>query len=161
MSKPSAQTGKVDAKVLVLGCLLLLALGGVYLSYRLTHAPARPSSRSAAATDLAPAGLAELDRLITAVDTRLKEGQRIVTADWASPVAAAAPKAQPTAASREETVLKLRGVAQNGAQPIAFINEATVGLGESILGYTVSEIRADGITLVDGQGRKHVLPLYE
>lgn len=161
MNKPSARVGKVDVKVLLLGGLLALALGGVYFSYRITNAPTRPSPSGAPVSVVAPVGLSELDRLTVAVENRLKANEQRISADWASPVAAAAPKAKAAPVGREETVLRLRGVAQGGVQPLAFINEATVGLGESIMGFTVTEIRADGVTMVDGQGRKHVLPLYE
>lgn len=162
MKKPTPQAGKTDAKVLGLGALLLVALGGVFVSYRLTNAPRSPVMRTAAAGGVAQPALEDMDRLLAAVENRIRSDGTAVQTDWAEPVVPAAPAARaPLAAASEAAVLKLRGVVRGGAQPMAFINETTVGLGEVVEGYKLTEIREDGVTLVDGQGRQHVLPLYE
>ncbi len=97
------------------------------------------------------------------VEARLLEDAEPVRTDWAevaAPVARVIKNAESSAA-KEIPTFKLRGVVHGGPQAMAFINETTVGLGETILGSRVIAITNDSVTLVDGQGKQHVLSLYE
>lgn len=160
MNKPTSETGKMDPKVLGLGVLLVLALGGVYVSWRLSNPSRGPSIRSTTVGTAAVAPAAEeVGRLIQSVESRLQEDARPLPADWPAtvmPTVSAKPKtSQPTA------TLKLRGIARDGRQPMAFINDTTLGVGESVDGFTLMEIADESVTLVDGRGMKHVVRLYE
>ena len=140
MSSVVEQKGKMDAKTIGLAVLLVAALGGVYFSYRMTNAP-----------------------VTVGVEARLQEDAEPVRTDWAevaAPVARVIKNAE-ASATKEVPTFKLRGVVHGGTQAMAFINETTVGLGETILGSRVIAITNDSVTLVDGQGKQHVLSLYE
>jgi type II secretory pathway component PulC len=163
MSRTGEQKGKMDAKTIGLAVLLLAALGGVYFSYRMTNAPVTVSADGTLISQAQNASLETADRLMKSVEARLQEDAQRVPTDWAE---VAAPIAQEhksvvASAAKEAPTFKLRGVVHGGAQAMAFINETTVGLGETILGSRVIAITNDSVTLVDGQGKQHVLSLYE
>ena len=157
MKISTAQAGKVDVKVIGLGAALVIALGGVYFSWRMTNPPPRaPQSVSAAQSQAVQDD--EVDRLLASVASRLQEDAVNIDTDWPS---ADAPVVVARAAeAKPEAVLKLRGGVQ-GAQAMAFINDSTVGVGETVEGYTVESIQAESVTVVDGRGRRQVLSLYE
>ena len=163
MSNPSETKGKMDPKAAGLAVLLVAALGGVYFSYRMTNAPVSVGATGPVAAQAQAASLEAADRLMKSVEARLLEDAQPVLADWvevAAPVARVIKSAE-ASASKEAPTFKLRGVVHGGAQAMAFINETTVGLGETILGSRVIAITNDSVTLVDGQGKQHVLSLYE
>ena len=153
MSSVVEQKGKMDAKTIGLAVLLVAALGGVYFSYRMTNAPVTVSV----------AGAVTAQAQTASVEARLQEDAEPVRTDWAevaAPVARVIKNAE-ASATKEVPTFKLRGVVHGGTQAMAFINETTVGLGETILGSRVIAITNDSVTLVDGQGKQHVLSLYE
>ncbi len=157
MKESTARSGKIDAKVIGLGAALVIALGGVYISWRLSNPPARPPV-SVPAEERQSVQDGEVDRLLASVEARLQQDAAVIATDWPS---AAAPVVVARAAEvKSEAVLKLRGVVQ-GEQFMAFINDSTVGVGETVAGYTVESIQAESVTVVDGRGRKQVLLLYE
>lgn len=163
MSSVVEQKGKMDAKTIGLAVLLVAALGGVYFSYRMTNAPVTVSVAGAVTAQAQTASLEAADRLMKSVEARLQEDAEPVRTDWAevaAPVARVIKNAE-ASATKEVPTFKLRGVVHGGTQAMAFINETTVGLGETILGSRVIAITNDSVTLVDGQGKQHVLSLYE
>lgn len=157
------KSGKADPKAIGLAVLLVAALGGVFFSYRMTNAPVEAPSTGPAEVQKQAADFATVDRLMNSVENRLKEDAEKVRTDWAVAAAPVAPVVKtPEAKGKTEIpTFKLRGVVNGGAQPMAFINETTVGLGETILGARVTAITNDSVTLVDAQGKQQVLSLYE
>ena len=139
------------AKVAVLGLFLLIALGGVYYSWSRSQAPSAPAVMDVQQLAHSPVG-PEVDQLIQSVEARLREDAKFINlADWHTPAAVAS---APTRAEIAPVSFKLKGVAMNGDQSIAFINEKVVGLGEQVDGYTLAEINPDRVVLTDARGRR-------
>ena len=163
MKKITHKAGKTDPKALGMAVLLVAALGGVYFSYRMTNAPGTAKSFGPTTSQAQVTSFEAMDRLIKSIETHLQEDAEKVRTDWVVAAAPVAPvvKTPSAVAKTEDPTFKLRGVVNGGQQPIAFINETTVGLGETILGSRVKAITNDSVTLVDGQGKEHVLSLYQ
>lgn len=163
MNNMNDKPGKTDPKTLGLAVLLAAALGGVYFSYRMTHASVSVTTTGPTTLQAQSGSLEFADRLMKSVETRLQEDAEKVRADWVVAAAPVATVIKTSVADKEigNPTFKLRGVVNGGRQPMAFINETTVGLGETILGSRVTAISDDQVTLVDGQGKQNVLFLYE
>ena len=59
-----------------------------------------------------------------------------------------------------KAAFKLKGVARDSQQPVAFIDDRTVGLGEEVAGYKLVEIGVESVTLLDPDGQRHEVKLY-
>ena len=155
------KTGKMDPRVPVLAGVLVLALVGVGVSWKLNQAPAAPEAAGsdAPAAGPSPAGgtlaqmSAEAARLIAAVQAGLAADAQAVAADWPAWVA---PKAAPAAAAAKpaDRVFRLRGMIHGGDRPTAFLDDKVLLVGEEIDGYTLEEIATDHVVLVDPRGKR-------
>lgn len=76
------------------------------------------------------------------------------TAD--DPATAVGPAPEPP-----KPAFKLQGVAWNPLTPLAIVNKRTVGVGETVDGFRVDRITADGVVLVGPDGEPMELRLYE
>lgn len=157
MKKSATTAGKMDPRVPMLAAVLGLALLGVGISWRMNQdsparAPASPAANSAEQMSQ------EADRLLAEVQVRLAEDAKPVATDWP---AVEVPKMAATAAFAQpaEMAFRLRGVVRGGTQPVAFLDDKTLMVGEKIEGYTLTAIAEDRVTLVDSRGRKHELVL--
>lgn len=56
--------------------------------------------------------------------------------------------------------LRLYGVVQKAANPLALTDQGVKGIGETVDGGTIAAIDADSVTVVDGKGQRHVVRLY-
>jgi hypothetical protein len=156
MKTKADKPGKVEPKVLLLAAGLVLALFLVGLSWRMSQAPASSSGSVVAATTSAEQMSQETARLLSAVHAAQAEDAKAIETSW--PVAEAPKVAAPAAKPTEQT-FHLRGVVRGGSQPVVFLDDKTLMVGDEIEGYVLTEIAADHVTLVDPQGRKHALSL--
>ena len=147
-----------DPKVWMLGGVLALALVGVVLSWQFSRKADRAPAESAPATILVSELTTQADQLAKSVQSRLLADADAIDVSWPAAVVPA-PAARPRAAQAEQ-MFRLRGVARDGARPVAFLDDFTVGLGEEVQGYKLVEIADESVTLVDERGRKHVVQLY-
>jgi type II secretory pathway component PulC len=157
MSKEAPKPSSIRS-VALLAILLVIALGAVVFSWRRTHAPAPSASPAGSPADVSGSALAqEAERLSKSVRARLDADAVAVDVSW-RPAAAPAPVAVKADVGRES--FKLKGVARDGTQPVAFIDDRTVGLGEEIEGYRLIEIGNESVTFLDPKGRRYVIGLY-
>ena len=156
------KSGKMDPRVPALAGVLVLALVGVGVSWKLNQAPAAPEATvpdapSATVPSSAGGPMAQMSeeaaRLIAAVQAGLAADAQAVAADWPAWVA---PKAAPAAAAAKpaDRVFRLRGMIHGGDRPTAFLDDKVLLVGEEIDGYTLEEIAADHVVLVDPRGKK-------
>lgn len=159
MTASILKAGKTDPKVLVLGGVLALALAGVGFSWHLTRAPAGPAPAAATpAAVLAPDLQEQASQLAQSVQSRLLADADAIDVSW--PAAAAPAPVTRARVVQAEVTFRLRGIARDGSQPVAFLDDRTLGLGESIDGFKLVEIADESVTLQDERGRKHVVRLY-
>ncbi len=149
------------AKVLLLAALLALAVGGVVLSWRWSQGsgPVFSSGSSGAATSPLAS---EVEKLAKSVRDRLAQDAEQLDVGW-RPAAAPAPMPVAQASGRAEAGragFKLKGIARDGTQPVAFIDNRTVGLGEEVEGYKLIEIGDESVTFLDPRGKRYVVGLY-
>ena len=154
------KTGKMDPRVPVLAGVLVLALVGVGVSWKLNQAPAAPEATApdapAAAASSAGGTMAQMSeeaaRLMAAVHAGLAADAQAVAAEWPAWVA---PKAAPAAAAKPaDRVFRLRGMIHGGDRPTAFLDDKVLLVGEEIDGYTLEEIATDHVVLVDPRGKR-------
>ena len=155
------KTGKMDPRVPVLAGVLALALVGVGVSWKLNQVPAAPEATAPDAPAVAASSAggtlaqmsAEAARLIAAVQAGLAADAQAVAADWPAWVT---PKAAPAAAAAKpaDRVFRLRGMIHGGDRPTAFLDDKVLLVGEEIDGYTLEEIAADHVVLVDPRGKR-------
>ena len=158
------KSGKMDPRVPVLAGVLVLALVGVGVSWKLNQAPAAPEATApdapAAAASSAGGTMAQMSeeaaRLMAAVQAGLAADAQAVAADWPTWVA---PKAAPAAAAAKpaDRAFRLRGMIHGGDRPTAFVDDKVLLVGEEIDGYTLEEIAADHVVLVDPRGKQIAL----
>lgn len=151
----------------MLAALLAVAMGAVIFSWRQTHSPppdagANPGVHVGAVED----NLAEVDRLAASVQTQVEaRAERLDVRAWPAkvvmPTVPADPVADPVAEVPERKVLRLKGIARVGEQAVAFVNDSTLSVGETLDGYEVAEIGPEHVVLKDGTGETITLRLYE
>ena len=147
--------GRLDPKVPLLALLLVLAVGAAGISWRRAH---RPAVADPARGSASLAGrLEELDQLMKAVQDRLQHDAEPLDPSWPVAKVVVAPRAADP--ERAGQALCLRGIARSGAQAVAFINEQTLAVGETLEGFTLLEIGNERVTLVDGRGHQQHLSL--
>lgn len=151
----------------MLAALLAVAMGAVIFSWRQTHAPP-PAVASNAGVHAGEVEtlLGEVDRLAASVQTQVEaRAERLDVRDWPArvvvPVVPADPVADPVAETPEQKVLRLKGIARVGEQAVAFVNDSTLSVGETLDGYEVAEIGPEHVVLKDGAGETITLRLYE
>ena len=90
---------------------------------------------------------------MAAVQAGLAADAQAVAAEWPAWVA---PKAAPAAAAAKpaDRVFRLRGMIHGGDRPTAFLDDKVLLVGEEIDGYTLEEIAADHVVLVDPRGKR-------
>ena len=158
MKNPADTAPKIDPKVWVLAAVLVLALLGVGLSWRLSQMPAAPSASAASTSSSAEQMSQETSRLLAAVEAAQAKDAQVLETNWRA--AEAPQQTAPAAAARpEEKTFHLRGVVRGGSQPVVFLDDKTLMVGDEIDGYTLTEIAADHVTLVDPQGKESRLSL--
>ncbi len=155
------KTGKMDPRVPVLAGVLVLALVGVGVSWKLNQAPAAPAAEGSdappAVQSSAGGTMAQMSeeaaRLMAAVQAGLAADAQAVAAEWPAWVA---PKAAPAAAAAKpaDRVFRLRGMIHGGDRPTAFLDDKVLLVGEEIDGYTLEEIATDHVVLVDPRGKR-------
>ena len=95
--------------------------------------------------------------MLSAVEAGQAKDAEVLDTNWR---AVEAPKKAAAAAARpEEKTFQLRGVVRGGSQPVVFVNDKTLMVGDEIDGYTLTEIAADHVTLVDPRGKESRLSL--
>lgn len=148
-----------DRAMPLLVAVLALALGGVYLSWRLSN-PARPAVPPPTAAQVTTAGnsAAEVDRLVASVRSLLEGDAEVLDVAWRPVVVPAAVEEAVSVVGK--ATFKLKGVARDGQHPVAFIDNRTVALGEEVAGYKLVEIGVESVTLLDPDGQRHEVKLY-
>jgi hypothetical protein len=147
---------------------LLAALVAIYVADRNVQAAGR--AFSTAGFD----GLTErVDKAVTSIGTRLsgegfEDELNALYAKLAAPPPA--PVVRPAGTQDLATVetpaptplvmLNLTGIAWKKMDPLAFVNDHVVGVGDMIEGYRVIRIEAERITIRDPKGQLCVLELY-
>ena len=154
------EAGGQTTRLVVVSVLFVLALGGVALSWRFSH----PRPRVVENDDMARCAALrdEAGQAVASIQARLRADAAPVVFDGLDVrkevVAAAIPEpATPTPAN---ITFRLRGVVPTGNPPVAFVDDRTVSLGESIDGFKVVAIAAESMTVRDASGRTHVIKLY-
>ena len=131
-------------------------------------AQARREAREAAATARRQAQLAEIDDRVARIERHTRQVwppldlQPITERKITEPEAAQ--EAEPEAAQEAvptEMNLRLKGVVFGAKDPVAFIDEVMVGVGEKVGGFRVVAIRTDGVTVADAEGTQYRLTLDE
>lgn len=158
---PASVSGQTGRGV-VLALLLVTALAAVAVSWRLTHAPRRVIARGdyaersrllAAEADRVAASL-QKRRLADAVVMDLSGLDVQRRQEMATVVDAGAPVVSTA------MTFRVRGVVPRGANPLAFIDDRTVGIGEMIGGFEVIAIAEDSVTFRDPSGRTRSVGVY-
>ena len=160
MSAKTASKRK-PAPVLLLAALLALAVGGVVLSWSWSHASGSAAPSGTAGPAAQPLA-SEVEQLTKSVRDRMALDAEQLDVGWRP---AAAPEPMPVApvAGRAElgrAGFKLKGIARDGSQPVAFIDNRTMGLGEEVEGYKLIEIGNESVTFLDPRGKRYVVGLY-
>ena len=159
MKAAKDKPGRLDPRVPVLAVVLVLALVGVGISWKMNQVPAGPSLAPAGRTVPAASSSsveqmsAEANQLVALVQSSLSNDSQILDTDW--PVVEMPKTAAPAATKPTDRTFRLRGVVQGGDRPAAFLDDKVLLVGEEIDGYTLTEIAADHVTLTDPRGRKH------
>lgn len=158
MKNPTDPAQKIDPKVWVLSAVLGLALLGVGLSWRLNQMPAASSGSASPAPSSVEQMSQETSRLLAAVEAAQAKDAQILETNWRA--VEAPQKVAPAAAVQpEEKTFHLRGIVRGGDQPVVFLDDKTLMVGDEIGGYTLTEIAADHVTLADPQGKESRLSL--
>lgn len=156
MKTKTSPAGKIDPRVPLLGAVLVLALLGVALSWRLNQSASSTTPNGSPMPTTVEQMSKETDRLLSVVQTRLSEDAQSIEADW--PVAESLPVApQAQALQAPEMTFRLRGVVRGGERPAAFLNDRTLLLGEELDGSKLVEIAEDHVVLVGAKGRRYEL----
>lgn len=150
----------------LLAVLLALALGVVVYSWRASKPVAsHAESASTQGLDFDPV-FRGLDQVTDSVQARMQRAaQSLDISRWPSKIV---PVPTPTPVLKKNDLeqkpaldFHLKGVVRQGTQALAFINDRTLALGESIDGYRLAEIDAESVVLIDPEGEQTVLRLYE
>ena len=164
------QRGRADQRVvLMLAGVLVVAVVAVALAWRLTHG--RPAGavrrdypgRCAALID-------DADRLVLAVQNRTRPDadpldlRKLVAreAEVQTQVLAQVQADVPVVKGPVSTEIdfRVRGVARHGRHPVAFIDNRTVEVGESVNGFKLIAVGDESATFRDALGHERVVRLY-
>jgi len=165
--KKGKGTGENPYLAALLAVILVLALVGVVVSYRLNRGgpkPAKALPTQEYSVRCAALG-AEADQLTQSIQTRLKIENAPLPMEplkirQAAPIAPPAVKASSPVEVKKEATLRVTGVALSGPRPMVFVNDKTLEIGESMDGFKVIGVESDGVTFLDPQGQKRSIPLY-
>jgi hypothetical protein len=77
-----------------------------------------------------------------------------------APTAAQAAALEPPLVPRRPVALALKGIIWDARAPLAIVNDAVLGLNDTVEGFKVVSIEQERIVLEDGQGQRKALNLY-
>lgn len=149
---------KERQKVVMLAVALGVALAVVAYSWRRSQSQPESAASTALAQDAAQLS-GEAEKLMQSVRGRLAADAERIDVGWVPPPAPEAPAPAIRAEIGRET-FKLKGIARDGSHPVAFIDNRTLGIGESIEGYKLIEIGNESVTFLDPRGKRYIVGLY-
>ncbi|HMP75848.1 MAG TPA: hypothetical protein PKE12_06080 [Kiritimatiellia bacterium] len=160
---PSAGASKSARQAPLLAVGLALAIGAVIYSWRASNPSPAHTVRTDTSTVADEAASVALDDLAASVRQHVQDAATpLDTSQWPTRVAPPPePVQKEVVISAETRTLRLKGIARHGSDAVAFIEDSTLAVGESIAGHRVLEIGDEQVVLANPDGERVTLRLYE